>query len=225
MHKIDTEGSVTLVPVGFVPIVTEYTDPEYTGGLYPLGDIIDLTAYIAFVEGQGGIVRDVNATCAVEGVTEIVLSSNEVTIIYTNRQTGATYTETQTVIQTPNRLSFTPIHTDTGNYSFEILLDDLLIYRGAYCTEDSLEEGVESQDSVETITGDVSVDTIQSDHTVEKVSRNGSIELIEGDESVADISREQEKSTISRDSDKSTISRPVEKTTVSRNGLYDYTSR
>jgi hypothetical protein len=225
MHKVDTQGLVTLVPVGFVPIVTEYADPEYTGGLYPLGNIIDLTAYIDFVEGQGGLLRDVNATCAVEGVTEVILSSNEVTIVYTNRQTGEVYTETQTVTQDDNRLSFSPLHLDTGNYAFEVLLDGVLIYRGAYCTENSLEEGVESTTIIETITGDATCEPIQADHTVEKIARTGSVSFVEGNETCDSLSREQEKDTISRDTDKEAISRPVEKTTVSRNGLYNYTSR
>lgn len=225
MHKIDTEGRVYLVPVGFVPIVEEYTDPEYTGGLYPLGEIVNLQAYIDYVDAQGGVLRDVNATCAVEGVTEIVYSSNEVTIVYTNRHTGETFTETQTVTQTPNTLSFEPLHTDAGNYSFDILLDGVLIYRGAYCTEDDSVTTITTDKDIESVTGDAEVSTVQSDHTVEKVAREASIEVVEGDKSVTFSSREQEKTTLSREQEKTTVSRPTEKTTVSRNGLYEYTSR
>lgn len=225
MQKIDSNGKITVVPIGFVPIVEEYTDPEYTGGLYPLGEIVDLRAYIGYVEGQGGSVRDVNATCAVEGVTEVIYSSNEVTVVYTNKSTGEVHTETQTVTQDDNRLSFEALHLDAGNYRYEIILDNSILYRGSYRTEAIQENLTTTKAHNEPITGTDTSVVVVSDDNVEIVAQNASVDVLTPNKDIETVQSDKEVVVESVDKAIDTVQKDQTKTTRSRDRLYNYTSR
>lgn len=132
MHLVTTTtDEFKFVPVLHFEQSSTVQPPTYIGGLYPLDDVIDLTAYISRVTVQGGAYNRLNATCSYGGFGEDDISTYVVNVILTHKHTNEQFEHDLMAAMIQNRLHVVIPFEDNGEYTVKVYYGNTMLYRDA----------------------------------------------------------------------------------------------